>query len=626
MTPGKTAFFSRFGRVMAWSGTAVVVAIAIMWHGAHGHKTPQPVLAGNAQEMRNNPQAWGHSEKDASTLMTDVRSDNIAAIGLTPSAILVSTRAGARYFVTDKYALFSSQLLLSSMKDDKTSKFPVIWLGDNDLGAAAGSGWMSALDIFRELFSMLFPLVVIGGVLFVIRREATGAKLIQVAPTLKFTDVIGAQGAKNALDDITAYLRNPKEFSRMGIRPPCGILLTGAPGVGKTRLAQALAGETGANFIAITGSYFSAKYYGAGIKKAQHLFELARKHAPCIIWIDEADGIGMRTHSGEGASENESNRVINQVLAEMDGFTRNEGVVVIAGTNHPGSMDEALRRPGRFDRQITVRLPDVKDRESLFRFYARPLKLADDPIDFEQLARLTTGLSPATIAMIANQAGLLARKAARSFVKADDFREAIRVARMGELTGAEHALSGRERIRIARHEAGHAVVAAVLDMGILEEVTIVPRGEALGAAFVSKPLDKTLYTEQELTNEIMLLLGGRNAELLAFGEASTGASQDLQVASEIAFDAVSKHGFNKEGDLFSIAALPPGQVGPLLKDAVAKANTLLDECNIQTRTLLSRFAAVVETVEADLLATETVSGDRVRELIARHRQLLKEAA
>lgn len=626
MTPGKTAFFSKHGRVIAWSLTAIIVVLAFMWHGAHAQKTPRQPLTGSAQAMRQNPEAWARSEKDASTLMMDVRADNVQAIGLTPSSILVTTRAGTQYFVTDKYALFSSQLLLSSMKDNKTNKFPVVWLGDNDLGAGGTSSWAGALDILRELISMLLPLAVIGGILFVVRREATGAKLISVAPTLKFSDVIGAQGAKNALDDITAYLRNPKEFSRMGIRPPCGILLTGAPGVGKTRLAQALAGETGANFIAITGSYFSAKYYGVGIKKAQHLFNLARKHAPCIIWIDEADGIGTRTHSGEGAGENESNRVINQVLAEMDGFTRNEGVVVIAGTNHPDNMDGALRRPGRFDRQITVRLPDVKDRESLFRFYAKPLKLANEPVDFEQLARLTTGLSPATIAMIANQAGLLARKAARSTVNGDDFREAIRVARMGEMTGAEHALSGRERVRVARHEAGHAVVAAVLDLGILEEVTIVPRGEALGAAFVSKALDKSLYTEQELINEIMLLLGGRNAELLAFGEASTGASQDLQVASEIAFDAVSKHGFNKEGDLFSLAALAPSHVGPLLKDAVAKANTLLHECNTRTRALLTQFAAVVETVEADLLASETVPGNRVRELIAQQRQLLKQAA
>lgn len=626
MTPVKTSFFSKHSRLIAWTVTALVVIFAFVWRGEHSEQASRRVLAGDAQSMKMNPQPWGRTEKDASTLMLDVRSDNVEAIGLTLNAILVSTRTGNKYFVTDKQALFSSQLLLASLKDDKTSKFPVVWLGDNVLGTAGGSNLVGALDVLRELLNMLLPIAVIGGVLFVIRRESTGAKLIQVAPTLKFSDVIGAQGAKFALDDITAYLRNPKEFTRMGIRPPCGILLTGAPGVGKTRLAQALAGETGANFIAITGSYFSAKYYGAGIKKAQHLFELARKHAPCIIWIDEADGIGSRTHAGEGASENESNRVINQVLAEMDGFTRNEGVVVIAGTNHPDNMDEALRRPGRFDRQITVRLPDVKDRESLFRFYARPLKLADEAIDFEQLARLTTGLSPATIAMIANQAGLLARKASRTFVETDDFREAIRVARMGEMTGAERALSGRERVRIARHEAGHAVVAAVLDMGILEEVTIVPRGDALGAAFVSKALDKTLYTEQELVNEIMLLLGGRNAELLAFGEASTGASQDLQVASSIAFDAVSKHGFNKEGDLFSIAALPSTQVGPLLKDAVAKANGLLDDCNTRTRALLTRFSPVVDTVEADLLAIETVSGNRVRELIAQHRQLLREAA
>lgn len=627
MTPDKSAFLSKYGRAIAVAALAALVVLAVMWHGAHGAKKPvRPPLTGVVQEMRNDPGAWGRHEKDASALVQDLQSDNIEAVGLTSSAILVSTRDDHRYFVTDKFATFSSSVLLAPLKDGKASRFQIVWLNDNSVGATSENGWLLALDIFRGLFGMLFPVAVIVGVIYVIRREATGAKLLKTTPTLKFSDVIGAQGAKLALDDITAYLRNPKEFSRLGIRPPCGILMTGSPGVGKTRLAQALAGETGANFIAITGSYFSAKYYGAGIKKAQHLFELARKNAPCIIWIDEADGIGARTHSGEGASENESNRVINQVLAEMDGFHKNAGVVVIAATNHPDSMDEAMRRPGRFDRQIRVMLPDVKDRESLFRFYAKPLKLTNEVIDYGQLARLTTGLSPASIAMIANQAGLIARKAARKVVVADDFREAIRVVRMGDLTGAEHALSGHERIRIARHEAGHAVVASVLEMGILEEVTIVPRGEALGAAFVSKSSDKTLYTERELTHEIMLLLGGRNAELLAFGEASTGAAQDLQVASGIAFDAVSKHGFNQQGDLFSLAALPLGHAGPLLKDAVAQANILLDACNTKTRTLLSTYSAVVDTLEADLLEHETVSGMRVRELIARHKEQLREAA
>jgi cell division protease FtsH len=197
---------------------------------------------------------------------------------------------------------------------------------------------------------------------------------------------------------------------------------------------------------------------------------------------------------------------------------------------------------------------------------------------------------------------------------------------MGELKGAEHALTGHERVRVARHESGHAIVAAALEMGVLEEVTIVPRGEALGAAFVSKLTDKRLYTEQDLAHEIMLLLGGRNAELLAFGEASTGAVQDLQAASAIAFDAVSKHGFNKEGHLFSLAALARTHHDSLLSDAVGKANALLDECNSRTRALLSEHATALDCLERELLASETVTGERVRELIAENRRMAKDAA
>jgi cell division protease FtsH len=555
-----------------------------------------------------------------------LRADQLAAVGVTSSAILVSTRTGEKYYVTDKSATFSSSLLLSQMKDGKAGAFQVVWLPDNGIGAPARSGWIIALGVVSIVPGLLFPVIILAGLVYFMRRDAAGARLLTNPPDLTFNDVIGANAAKAALADVMAYLKDPGAFARMGVRPPCGILMTGSPGVGKTRLAQALAGETGASFIAVTGSYFSAKYYGVGIKKAQHLFNLARKNAPCIIWIDEADGIGARTHSDSTASEAESNRVVNQVLSEMDGFTKNAGVIVIAATNHPDGMDEAMRRPGRFDREVRVALPDIRDREALFRFYGKPMKVDERDVDFEQLARLTTGLSPATIAMISNQAGLVARKAGAKDVKHADFREAIRIARMGEPKGAEHALTGHERVRVARHESGHAIVAAVLEMGVLEEVTIVPRGEALGAAFVSKLTDKRLYTEQDLAHEIMLLLGGRNAELLAFGEASTGAVQDLQAASTIAFDAVSKHGFNKEGHLFSLAALARTHHDSLLSDAVGKANALLDECNSRTRALLSEHATALDCLERELLASETVTGERVRELIAENRRMAKDAA
>jgi cell division protease FtsH len=626
MTPHKNTFLSKYGRRVLALAAGLLIVTGGFWSATHRAAPSTRSLDGIAEEMRKDPLQWGKTEKDASTLVQDMRDNRLASVGVTANAILVSTRTGEKYFVTDRSATFSSSLLLSQMRDGKAGTFQVVWLPDNGIGVAARSGWLIALGIVSIIPGLLLPVIILAALFYFMRRDVAGARLLRNAPDLTFNDVIGANAAKAALEDVMAYLKDPGTFARMGIRPPCGILMTGSPGVGKTRLAQALAGETGASFIAITGSYFSAKYYGVGIKKAQHLFNLARKNAPCIIWIDEADGIGARTHSDSTASEAESNRVVNQVLAEMDGFTKNAGVIVIAATNHPDGMDEAMRRPGRFDREVRVALPDIRDREALFRFYAKPMKVDERYVDFEQLAHLTTGLSPATIAMISNQAGLVARKAGAKEVKHPDFREAIRIARMGELKGAEHALTGHERIRIARHESGHAIVAAVLEMGVLEEVTIVPRGEALGAAFVSKLTDKQLYTEQDLAHEMMLLLGGRNAELLAFGEASTGAVQDLQAASVIAFDAVSKHGFNKEGHLFSLAALAQTHHDSLLTDAVGKANALLDECNSRTRTLLTEHAAALDQLERELLASETVTGDRVRELIAENRRVVRDAA
>jgi cell division protease FtsH len=467
--------------------------------------------------------------------------------------------------------------------------------------------------------SLLLPFLLIGGLAWFMRREMRGgASLLGKAPAIRFDDVIGAGEAKAALADVQAYLTEPMQFIGMGVRAPCGILMTGGPGVGKTRLAQALAGECDANFISITGSYFSAKYYGVGIQKVKHLFELARKNAPTVIFIDEADGLGKRTDTGGGPVEAESNRIINQLLAEMDGFQSNEGVIVVAATNHPDNLDEALRRPGRFDRTVQVRLPDLEDRTKILEFYASKLTAKSDEIDYNQLARLTTRLSPATLSMIVNQAGLVARKAGADEVSAAHFVEAIKIARIGDVSGAERALSEEERTRIAVHEAGHGLVAALLGTGVLEEVTILPRGGALGVALITKTQDKHLYRETEMRDEIQVLLGGRNAELLIFAEASSGAAQDLQEASRIGLDMVSKFGFNVDDNLFSLAALPQQYAGLQLKSAIEHTNVLLRDLNDACYALLRANEPVLRAIADQLLESETVPGATVYRLIEEH--------
>ena len=623
MKRARNSLWSRVGRRVTLGTCAVALAalVGFLWwhHQAQLHLTQRSTaLSGVASEMREHASSWANREKDASQLLRDLHDHDVTAIGISRDAILVSTLEGEKYYVADHNGSFSNSLLLSEFKRGATPPWQLVWLPDAQMRTGVAS-WANALAHFRDVLTAVLPLLMLGGLYWFMRREMTGgAQLLGQSPTLRFDDVIGAGEAKAALADVRAWLTDPAQFTGIGARAPCGVLMTGGPGVGKTRLAQALAGECGANFIAITGSYFSAKYYGVGIQKVKRLFELARKNAPTVIFIDEADGLGKRTDTGGGPVEAESNRIINQLLAEMDGFESNEGVIIVAATNHPENIDEALRRAGRFDRTVQVRLPDVEDRAQILRFYAASLKTKAGDIDFDQLARLTTGLSPATLAMVVNQAALVARKAGEREVAAAHFVEAIKIARIGDVNGAERALTDDERTRIAIHEAGHGLVAALLGTGVLEEVTILPRGGALGVALITKTQDKYLYTETEMRNEVQVLLGGRNAELLMFDEASSGAAQDLQEASRITLDMVSKHGFNADGNLFSLAALPQQVAGLQLKAAIEHANALLHDLNDGCFALLRANEPVLRAIANQLLDSETVPGETVYRLIREH--------
>jgi cell division protease FtsH len=621
MKPARTSQRSRFGRYVTFGVIAALFAatlIFLFWRHERHEVQAHPALTGVANQMRRDTSAWTLQERDASQMLRDIREHRVAAVGMSRNAILVSTTTGNKYFVADHNGAFSNALLLSEMKAGSNSPYQLVWLPDANISTGMAR-WTDAFDRARDTLTLLLPLLMIGGLVWFMRREMRGgATLLEKSIALRFNDVIGAREAKAALADVQAYLSDPAQFSGMGVRAPCGVLMTGGPGVGKTRLAQALAGECGANFISITGSYFSAKYYGVGIQKVKHLFELARKNAPTVIFIDEADGLGKRTDTGGGPVEAESNRIINQLLAEMDGFESNEGVIIVAATNHPDNLDEALRRPGRFDRTVQVRLPDLEDRAQILRFYAAKLSKKSDDIDFNQLARLTTGLSPAMLSMIVNQAGLLTRKTGKAEVAMTHFIEAIKIARIGDVNGAERALSDEERTRVAVHEAGHGLVAALLGTGVLEEVTILPRGGALGVALITKAQDKHLYRETEMRNEIQVLLGGRNAELLVFAEASSGAAADLQEASRISLDMVSKFGFNVDGNLFSLAALPQQYAGLQLKNAIEHANVLLKDLNDACYALLRANEPVLRAIADQLLESETVPGQTVYRLIREH--------
>lgn len=602
---------SPVARLGAIAVPGLLVAAGVYLH-QRPHEAQAPRLSGPAREMRQEPDQWTKAEKDGSDLLRDLRADRVAAVGIAASAVLVSTTQGERYFVVDGRGSFAA-LVVGEAKEAGRKPFQLIVLPDTKIGTPAEDA--SLLVTVRDLVGVLLPVLLIGVLLYMMKDSLWGgAKRVEKPGALKFEEVIGAGEAKLALRDIVDYLRDPRRFTALGARPPCGVLMLGGPGVGKTLLAKALAGECGAGFIAANGSEFTSKFFGVGVQKVRKLFETARKNAPCILFIDEIDGIAKRTSTGAGPAESESNRIINQLLVEMDGFAANEGVIVVGATNLADNLDEALLREGRFDRRVNVKLPDVRDRAAIFALYAGKLRIEGE-IDYEQLARLTTGLSPATIAYIVNHAALVAARAGAASVRMRHMMEAIETARIGELNGAQRALTGRERRYIAVHEAGHALASVVLGYGKVEKVTILPRGGALGVTLVTQDEDRTLVLKSDMEKHIQMLLGGRNAELAVFDEASSGASQDLQQASQLALDMVGRYGFGEDGSLFSLGALPAQHSSRQVSASVRQATLLLDGLNEKCQQIMRTHRRALDELTEELLEQETVSGERVLELV-----------
>jgi cell division protease FtsH len=575
-------------------------------------KAAKPTAATGPELLRlmgKQPAAWFDNEKQADTLLADLQAANLLAVGITggsdaqePGAgyVLAVTKAGMAYHVADT---LRGDLAKAVIDQARTTPFPVASVGAvGKPGLHLPAGIDGALLVQLLLVALFIPLV----------RDMLPQKFaLAERPDTGFDSVIGAQEAKAALQDIVSFLKHPESFTRLGARPTRGVLLSGPPGTGKTLLARALAGETGAAFIACTGADFSAKYYGAGIAKVKSLFRTARKQSSCIIFIDEIDGIGQRTDSREGPGASESNRIINQLLVEMDGFAKEARIIVIGATNLVDNIDPALRREGRFDRHVRVRLPDVKEREQLLAHYGKDITTADD-VDYAQLARLTMGLSPAAIAAAVNQAALLAARHGRAGVDMQDFMDAVETKHMGEVSG--RALNQDERTRTATHEAGHALIATLLGTGKVEKVSVLPRGDALGVTLVSDDDNRLLRTQIELENRIQMLLAGRCAEELIYGQASTGAGHDLQQASKIAYDMVARYGLGEQGRLFSLAALERHEVDS--RHLVEEANATLQRlCDLCTANLVEKRHAL-EKLTAMLLEQETVPGDCVQELLA----------
>ena len=362
---------------------------------------------------------------------------------------------------------------------------------------------------------------------------------------ITFADVAGVDEEKEELEEIVEFLKNPKKYTDMGARIPKGVLLVGHPGTGKTLLAKAVAGEAGVPFFIISGSDFVEMFVGVGASRVRDLFDQAKKNAPCIIFIDEIDAVGRQRGAGLGGGHDEREQTLNQLLVEMDGFSANEGVIVLAATNRPDVLDKALLRAGRFDRQIVVGTPDVKAREQILEVHARKKKLADD-VDLGTIAKNTSGFAGADLENILNEAALLAARRDQKEITMKDIEDAMVKVTMGPEKKTK-VISDKEKKLVAFHEAGHAVVSKFLPtQDQVHQISIIPRGMAGGYTMYKPSEDKSFMSKTEMEERIVSLLGGRVAEQLVLGDISTGASNDIERASDIARSMVMKYGMSEK--------------------------------------------------------------------------------
>ena len=462
----------------------------------------------------------------------------------------------------------------------------------------------------------------------------SNAKVYVEAQTGKsFADVAGQDEAKEALMELVDFLHNPGKYKDIGADMPKGALLVGPPGTGKTLLARAVAGEAKVPFFSISGSEFVEMFVGMGAARVRDLFKQAQEKAPCIVFIDEIDAIGKRRDNGQFGGNDEREQTLNQLLSEMDGFDGSKGVVILAATNRPESLDKALLRPGRFDRRIPVELPDLKGREAILKVHARNVRMADN-IDYGTLARATAGASGAELANIINEGALRAVKMHRNVVEQEDLEESIETVIAGyQRKGA--VISPAEKKVIAYHEIGHALVAAMQKHSApVHKITIIPRTNgALGYTMQISENDSVLMTKEELFNKIVTMTGGRSAEEVVFGSITSGASNDIEQATKLARSMVTRLGMTEEFDMMATEVVANRYLGG---DAAlqcsettagkidAKVLALIKEAHAKARTILQDNRDKLDVLAQYLLEKETITGEQFMALL--QQEQAKEAA
>ena len=478
--------------------------------------------------------------------------------------------------------------------------------------------WMS-------LLGSAIPIIILVVLFFFIMQQTQGgggrvmnfgksrAKLMGEGNVkVSFKDVAGAEEAKQELEEVVEFLKDPGKFTTIGAKIPKGVLLAGPPGTGKTLIAKAIAGEADVPFISMSGSEFIEMFAGLGASRVRKLFEKARKIAPCIVFIDEIDAIGSRRTSSSG-SESENNQTLNQLLVEMDGFDTEEAIIVLAATNRPEMLDKALLRPGRFDRQITIGLPDLNGREAILNIHAKDKKI-DESVNLRSIAEDTAGFTGAELANILNESAIIATIKRHKAITNKDIEDAVKKVTVG-LEKHSRVISEKDKKLTAFHEAGHAIVSRYLEtQKEIKEVSIIPRGVAGGYTMYKTNEDKFYVSKQEMQEKLISLLGGRAAEKLALDDISTGASNDIEVATKIATDMVTIYGMsdivgpisiNTEKDPYQMELL-----GDRFEDSIgAEIKQLIDNAYYQAQKILSEHMDKLEQVATALMKQEIISAE-----------------
>lgn len=565
-------------------------------------------------------------EVPISTVIQDIKDQRIEKIELEGDRITADYKEANKFATTRKEGGESIYRILESAGADPNS----VAIDVKD--TSWQQGWMSLLNI-------LLPIIITVILFFFIFRQAReGAQGIfsfgqskarvfsKDAPQVKFSDVAGVDEAKRELSEIVEFLKTPEKFQALGARIPKGVLLIGPAGVGKTILSRAVAGEAGVPFFSIAGSEFMEMLVGVGAARVRDMFGQAKKSSPSIIFIDEIESIGRMRGMGMSGGHDEREQTLNQILVEMDGFNPTDRVIVIGATNRPDLLDPALVRPGRFDRRVTLNLPELEERKAIIGIHAKGKPLAPE-VSIERLARRTVGFSGADLANMLNEAAILAAREGKTQIDNKDLEEATTKEKLGPKRNTMK--SDMERNLSAYHEAGHAVVGHFLPMvDPIDRISIVPRGQSGGHTYAPPTEDRSNETKNRLLQLIMMMFGGRAAEEVIFGDISTGASSDIEKATDVAKQMVVSYGMSPLGPLglqsrpmfgvWSRGGDDGSHLSPDMHNAVDKEiKKIIDECHKESLILIKKHRSKLEKVAQALLEKETLDGDEFEAIVGK---------